>query len=128
MKYKKLIITLFVIVAVIVGVGYFGKRIIVQKAAEKVSEKFIENIDTSNMTDEEAAKMKDLYNNMDQKDKKVIEDIISDHVDMKTIQKATDYVKDGNTQELKKMADEQLSEEEKAKMKEIYKKYITENK
>ena len=65
---------------------------------------------------------------MDQKDKKVIEDIISDHVDMKTIQKATDYVKDGNTQELKKMADEQLSEEEKAKMKEIYKKYITENK
>ena len=128
MKHKKLLITLVVVAAVIVGGVFVVRKIVVKKAAETMTEKMIENIDTSELSDEEASRLKDVYKNMSEKDKAVIEEIVSDHIDMGTVQKATEYVTNGDTESLKKMADEELTEEEKAKMKEIYKKYLTENK
>jgi hypothetical protein len=117
-----------VVAAVIVGGVFVVRKIVVKKAAETMTEKMIENIDTSELSDEEASRLKDVYKNMSEKDKAVIEEIVSDHIDMGTVQKATEYVTNGDTESLKKMADEELTEEEKAKMKEIYKKYLTENK
>ncbi|MCR4781442.1 MAG: hypothetical protein K5851_01645 [Lachnospiraceae bacterium] len=127
---KTTLIKILVVLIVLGGIGFFARKAVVKKAAEVATEKMFDNLaneSTENLTDEQAAKLKDVYKNMDQKDKDQVNKIVSNHLDISTIQKATQYVSNGDTASLKEMADSELSNSEKATMKELYKKYLMNN-
>ncbi len=130
MKKKALIIIL--VVAVVIGAGvFFARRAIVDKTAEVATEKMFDKLSENAgdaLTDEQAANMKDVYKNMAEADRKKVTKIVSDHIDASTVKKATDALANGDTQTLKALADSELSESEKETMKDLYKKYVLEQK
>jgi hypothetical protein len=130
MKKKPLIIIL--VIVVVLGVGaFFARRAIVEKTAEVATEKMFDKLSQNAgdaLTDEQAANMKNVYKNMAESDRKKVTKIVSDHVDAATVKKATDALANGDTQTLKALADSELSESEKETMKDLYKKYVLEQK
>ena len=59
-------------------------------------------------------------------DKKVVEDIIENHLDGETIQDAMGYISNNDIDGLKEYANEKLTEEEKDKLNELYNEHKTE--
>ncbi len=111
---------LFVLIA-----GYFAVlRPLKQRAVNKVAEKAISHV--AEEAGVESSEAEALYSNMTEEDKAVVQDIIEEHADAETMQKAVDLYQDGDMEGLKEMASSELSEEEIQQMKELYQKYVAE--
>ena len=108
---------------VIVAVGYFVVfRPLKSKVVDTVAEKAITSV--AEQAGVDASQATELYNSMDEEDKEVVQDMIEEHADAETVQKAVDLYKNGDTAALKDMAQSELSDEEINELKDLYQKYV----
>lgn len=111
-----------VALALIIGVAYFVViRPMKEKAVDTVAEKAITSV--ASQAGVESSKAAEIYDSMSEEDKEVVKDMIEEHADPATVQKAVDLYQDGDTEALKEMAVNEFSEEEIEQLKELYKKY-----
>lgn len=115
------------IVLVVVIVGFVMKDQISSgvkdKAAEVVVEKLLDEKiakDTAVYGDKTAS---DIYESMDSEDQEAVKSIVEEHLDQETISEATSYLTSGDTAGLKEYVKENLSEEEKQEVQDLYEKY-----
>ena len=114
-----------VALALIIGIAYFAAiKPLKEKAVDTVAEKAISSV--AQQAGVESSEAETLYSNMTEEDKAVVQDIIEEHADAETMQKAVDLYQDGDMEGLKEMASSELSEEEIQQMKELYQKYVAE--
>lgn len=125
-KHTGLKIFLFLVVICIVGGIVFWKQIksvTSQKAAEVVVEKLLDSKISSDKAVYGNLSAKDIYNSMDDADKQVVTDIITDHMTPENIKNVEQYVTSGDTAGLEQYAKDNLSTEETQTIQNMYEKY-----
>lgn len=125
-KHTGLKIFLFLVVICIVG-GIVSwkqiKSVTSQKAAEVVVEKLLDSKISSDKAVYGNLSAKDIYNSMDDADKQVVTDIITDHMTPENIKNVEQYVTSGDTAGLEQYAKDNLSTEETQTIQNMYEKY-----
>ena len=125
-KHTGLKIFLFIVVICIAGGIVFWKQIksvTSQKAAEVVVEKLLDSKISSDKAVYGDLSAKDIYNSMDEADKQVVTDIITDHMTTDNIKNVEQYVTAGDTAGLEQYAKDNLSTEETQTIQNMYEKY-----
>lgn len=125
-KHTGLKILLFILVICIVGGIVFWKQIksvTSQKAAEVVVEKLLDSKISADKAVYGDLTAKDIYNSMDDADKQVVTDIITDHMTADNIKNVEQYVTAGDTAGLEQYAKDNLSTEETQTIQNMYEKY-----
>ena len=115
--------TVFILAAVIIVcyAGYgIAKKKVEQKAAQMIVTQLAES-DTSGNSD--AADAQKVYNSMSTEDQEKVQKIVDDHLNAGTASKVKEYIQNGDTQALKEYTEENLSEDEKSQLTELYDKY-----
>ena len=110
--------------ALVIGVAYFvAIKPVKEKAVDTVAEKAITSV--AEQAGVEATKAQEIYNSMSEEDKTVVKDMIEEHADPATVEKAAELYQEGDTAALKDMAMNEFTEEEIDQIKELYQKYVT---
>ena len=125
-KHTGLKIFLFIVVICIAGGIVFWKQIksvTSQKAAEVVVEKLLDSKISSDKAVYGDLSAKDIYNSMDEADKQVVTDIITDHMTTDNIKNVEQYVTAGDSAGLEQYAKDNLSTEETQTIQNMYEKY-----
>ena len=125
-KHTGLKIFLFIVVICIAGGIVFWKQIksvTSQKAAEVVVEKLLDSKISSDKAVYGDLSAKDIYNSMDEADKQVVTDIITDHMTPDNIKNVEQYVTAGDSAGLEQYAKDNLSTEETQTIQNMYEKY-----
>jgi|GEM_PF-3494972 hypothetical protein len=121
------VLAIVVIIAALVACSvHVAKRIIVKKVAEYAVQKAADTVlsnASDSLSDEQIVKLKNLYNNMDHEDKAAVEKIVADKVTPQLVSEASQYVAQKDTASLKKLAEENLTKEDKTVLENLYKKY-----
>jgi len=102
------------------------KGVVVDKAANYMADTYLSKMADEygkGQTDDQKAKVKDIYSKISNKDKATIKGIISSHADMKTLSNIQKMASDGDKEGLKKYAEKNLTEDEKQKLLDIYTRY-----
>ena len=112
-----------VALVVIVAVCYFVIWTPLKaKVVDTVAEKAITSV--AEQAGVDASRATELYNSMSEEDKATVQDMIEEHADAETVQKAVDLYKSGDTAALKDMAQSELSDEEINELVNLYQKYV----
>lgn len=121
------VLAIVVIIAALVACSvHVAKRIIVKKVAEYAVQKAADTVlsnASDSLSDEQIVKLKNLYSNMDHEDKAAVEKIVADKVTPQLVSEASQYVAQKDTASLKKLAEENLTKEDKTVLENLYKKY-----
>lgn len=114
-------ILILIILCLIVFGGTWLKGIIKDKVVSAMSNQVMEKaVESSGVPAQQA---EEILNSMSEEDRKTVTNIISDHINSKTLSKAQQYIKDGDLSAAKQFAESELSEEEKNDLKTIARKY-----
>ncbi|MBP7348450.1 MAG: hypothetical protein KA965_07190 [Butyrivibrio sp.] len=94
-----------------------------QKVEDKVAESIVTQIAGSESSLSNGKSAREVYQSMSTQDQKKIQTIVDDHLDSQTASKVQQYITKGDTQGLKEYAQNSLTTEERAQLKELYEKY-----
>ncbi|MFG6384326.1 MAG: hypothetical protein K1V96_08735 [Lachnospiraceae bacterium] len=126
-KHVKLVV-ITTVLAVSAGALFFGRHAIVHgikaKASVEIGKRLIEgqlgeNINIGGID----VNVSDIVENIEEEDVEQVGEIVEKYISPSTIKSVTDMVSNGDTAGLQELAEEQLTEEDKAKLQEIYDKY-----
>jgi hypothetical protein len=118
---------LALIVALIFVAFRAVKGVAVDKAANYMTDTYLTKMADEygkNLSDDQKAKVKDVYSKMSNKDKATVKSIISSHADMETVQKLQKMASDGDKEGLKEYANKTLTADEKKQLLDMYTKYV----
>ncbi|MDD5922277.1 MAG: hypothetical protein PUC44_03755 [Eubacteriales bacterium] len=120
-------ILILVLAAVLIGRFIVYPRVL-HAASVRIAEQMIESAENTSGTSENAEtakeKAEEIYNSMDESDQKTIDNIIKNHANSETIEKAREYLKSGDSSELKQYLKSSLTEEEQQQLQDLYNKYV----
>lgn len=126
-KHVKLVV-ITTVLALSAGALFFGRHAIVHgikaKASVEIGKRLIEgqlgeNINIGGID----VNVSDIVENIEEEDVEQVGEIVEKYISPSTIKSVTDMVSNGDTAGLQELAEEQLTEEDKAKLQEIYDKY-----
>lgn len=115
------ILIILIVICAVSGGGIFLKDRIREKAVSVIGNQVIEKAAESMGIPADQADQ--ILNSMSAEDRQTVTDIISEHLDTNTLSQAQQYLKDGDLAGAKQFAENKLSEEEKAELKDIAVKY-----
>ena len=120
-------ITIGAVALAITVVGCLIKFLVIDKVEDKAAEEVVSTLLNSETADDteiaNGMTADELYDSMDAEDQEALKEVVTDHLDAKTVSEASKYVSDGDTEGLKEYAKETLSDEDLDTVKELYKKY-----
>lgn len=122
-------VTLFrtvLILGILAAAFYIGKDFLKKKIEEKAAETIVNEMtksDAAQTTLPDGRSAQNVYNSMSEDDKETVQNIVDNHMDAKTAKELQKYASSGDTESLKQYADDNLTEEEKAQLEELYEKY-----
>ena len=122
-NFAGIFIKTLIVVLIIAGLLYYGKGFVKQKVENKVAETIVTQMAGSDASLPNGKSAKEVYGSMSAQDQKKIQTIVDDHLDSKTASKVQEYITKGDTQGLKEYAQNSLTEEERAQLRELYEKY-----
>ena len=122
-NFAGIFIKTLIVVLIIAGLLYYGKGFVKQKVENKVAETIVTQMAGSDASLPNGKSAKEVYGSMSAQDQKKIQTIVDDHLDSKTASKVQEYITKGDTQGLKEYAQNFLTEEERAQLRELYEKY-----
>ena len=122
--FRNLMIVLIVLLC-LAGGGYLIRDKVKETVASAVGNQVIEKAAESLGIDSEQAQ--EILNSMSPEDKQTVTDIVSSHMDSNTISEAQKIIQDGDINEAKNFAQQELTPEEQKQLKEIAGKYVTQS-
>lgn len=118
-KWRKVLLAVIII---LLAAGLIFRFFVYDKLVDKAADHVVSSAMASQgYTQEQVSKALD---SLDTADRTTVQNIIKNHDDPATIKEAADYAQTGNKEALKELADEKLTAQEKAELKEIYEKYV----
>ena len=121
---KKYVLTIIAIVLLLLAVGRLlflkFKSLALDTTSQKLIEEVVKQGSGGNISKEQ---INEITNSIQENDKEKVENIIENHLDGDTIQKAMEYMRNKDIDGLKKFASEELTEEEKKELIDIYLQY-----
>ena len=118
-KWRKVLLAVIII---LLAAGLIFRFFVYDKLVDKAADHVVRSPMTNSCYTQEQVS-KDL-DSLDTADRTTVQNIIKNHDDPATIKEAAGYAQTGNKEALKELADEKLTAQEKAELKEIYEKYV----
>lgn len=119
-KKRKIIITVLMIVAVLIGAGVYAYNM----ATDVVAETLVTKIAASSAGDTPSgAAAESIYKSMSDADQAKVKEIAANHVSAANVKAVTEYLGNNDTEGLKEYAFENLSSTEISELKDLYQKY-----
>ena len=122
-NFAGIFIQILIVLLIIGGLIYYGRGFVKQKVEDKVAESIVTQIAGSESSLSNGKSAREVYQSMSTQDQKKIQTIVDDHLDSQTASKVQEYITKGDTQGLKEYAQNSLTEEERAQLRELYEKY-----
>ena len=122
-NFAGIFIQILIVLLIIGGLIYYGRGFVKQKVEDKVAESIVTQIAGSESSLSNGKSAGEVYQSMSTQDQKKIQTIVDDHLDSQTASKVQQYITKGDTQGLKEYAQNSLTTEERAQLKELYEKY-----
>ena len=122
-NFAGIFIQILIVLLIIGGLIYYGRGFVKQKVEDKVAESIVTQIAGSESSLSNGKSAREVYQSMSTQDQKKIQTIVDDHLDSQTASKVQQYITKGDTQGLKEYAQNSLTTEERAQLKELYEKY-----
>ena len=122
-NFAGIFIQILIVLLIIGGLIYYGRGFVKQKVEDKVAESIVTQIAGSESSLSNGKSAREVYQSMSTQDQKKIQTIVDDHLDSQTASKVQQYITKGDTQGLKEYAQNSLTEEERAQLRELYEKY-----